>query len=606
MPSDAAVIKSFFDAWFLAIIGIALAISTIAYWLIRGYVRTMLREMRQPASLMGNTEFQDSAAAPVPAATSDLQIQIEQPEQVRPLVAQSPTFRHARYAFRRAAWVYTLGGTAHVGLCVGLLFTFGSFPVPSVQSALTLFSYYFAVFWAWFLIVIISLALFWGPDRRMRGFAFSGYVSVLLALGMLLELLNARPLPLEEFMMLQGVPLDFALTKALSDESLSPSDILVSPFAQVIIFYSTSNIPIFIPVLYFNKLIRSTVGPLFICLAMLLVVSTFLFLDILFATSDGRWIIGNIKRLAGGVTLIVVLVGSFVTAAFAAFCGLVLVVRRFQRKRSSDQMFVFDALWLSISLLVSALLFGGWRFRYLLGLVPFVLYKFITWYGLRPLALRAAGISNARLLYLRVFSSSRRSERLFDLLAAHWRYAGSIQLITATDVARGRFELDELFDFLGGRFTQRFIDSGADLERRLDSLDLGPDPDGRFRVNEFFCRPDTWQLTVNRVMSLTDLVVMDLRGFSAKNKGCIYELEALLDNVPLERIVLLVDSTTDRPFLESVIIERWQKMSANSPNRMGEIHVLRLLNSGRHDSVVHRLLTAGDVAVARSGAPGFA
>jgi hypothetical protein len=54
----------------------------------------------------------------------------------------------------------------------------------------------------------------------------------------------------------------------------------------------------------------------------------------------------------------------------------------------------------------------------------------------------AQSLRKARLLFLRVFGSPTRSEKLFDLLAARWRYAGSIELIGATDVARGRFEPD--------------------------------------------------------------------------------------------------------------------------------------------------------------------
>jgi hypothetical protein len=86
---------------------------------------------------------------------------------------------------------------------------------------------------------------------------------------------------------------------------------------------------------------------------------------------------------------------------------------------------------------------------------------------------------------------------LFDLLAARWRYGGSIQLISATDVARGRFEPDEFLDFLSGRLGSAYISTGTDLDQRVAKLDLRPDPDGRYRVNEFFCRNDTWQQTVS-------------------------------------------------------------------------------------------------------------
>ena len=70
-------------------------------------------------------------------------------------------------------------------------------------------------------------------------------------------------------------------------------------------------------------------------------------------------------------------------------------------------------------------------------------------------------------------------------------------------------------------FSQRalanaYISTGTDLDRRLTGLDLRPDPDGRYRVNGFFCRVNTWQQTVTRLMAQSDLVVMDLRAFTSK------------------------------------------------------------------------------------------
>jgi hypothetical protein len=71
-------------------------------------------------------------------------------------------------------------------------------------------------------------------------------------------------------------------------------------------------------------------------------------------------------------------------------------------------------------------------------------------------------------------------------------------------VARSRFEPDEFLDFLSGNLASAYIGTGADLDRRLAGLALRPDPDGRYRVNEFFCRADTWQQTVTRLMAQSD------------------------------------------------------------------------------------------------------
>jgi len=85
------------------------------------------------------------------------------------------------------------------------------------------------------------------------------------------------------------------------------------------------------------------------------------------------------------------------------------------------------------------------------------------------------------------------------------------------------------------------------------SVGTGPDPDGRYRINEFFCHNDTWQITMERLARTSDAVLMDLRSFSPANQGCIFELGRLVDSVDLNRVVFLVDNTTDQEFLESTL-----------------------------------------------------
>ena len=74
----------------------------------------------------------------------------------------------------------------------------------------------------------------------------------------------------------------------------------------------------------------------------------------------------------------------------------------------------------------------------------------------------------------------------------------------------------------------------------------------------------------------SDLVVMDLRGFTSTNKGCIFELNELLDAVRLERLLLVVDHTTDEVFLTQVLQQGWVRISASSPNRTDACPRVRL------------------------------
>ena len=201
-----------------------------------------------------------------------------------------------------------------------------------------------------------------------------------------------------------------------------------------------------------------------------------------------------------------------------------------------------------------------------------------------------------------MFGFRGRTERLFDVLEARWRYAGPIQMIAAPDLAARTIDPGEFMDFLSGRLRHRFIIEPGDLERRLAEIDLRPDADGRFRVNDIFCGNETWQAAVERLMAQTDLVVMDLRGFSPQNKGCAFELQALLDTVPIGRFVLLVDSS-DQPFLRRTLAECARRIPATSPNK--EIRdPITMLEVGKSDlAAVNALLAIADSVFAQTATP---
>jgi hypothetical protein len=114
----------------------------------------------------------------------------------------------------------------------------------------------------------------------------------------------------------------------------------------------------------------------------------------------------------------------------------------------------------------------------------------------------------------------------------------------------------------------------------LADLDRQPDADGYYRVNEFFCRADTWQITMRRLAKESDAVLIDLRSFSRSNHGCLYELEQLLDIVALEHVAFLVDETTDLAFLEEMLQRLWRGIDLESPNRRAESPTARLFHAG--------------------------
>ena len=123
------------------------------------------------------------------------------------------------------------------------------------------------------------------------------------------------------------------------------------------------------------------------------------------------------------------------------------------------------------------------------------------------------------LLLLRVFGYTARTERLFDRIGARWRLFGPVMMIAAPDVAARTVDPGDYLHWLTGRIDELFVSTRADLDARLAALDAAPDPDGRYRVNEFCCRDNTWQATVVELMQRADAVIMDVRGVTVAAAG---------------------------------------------------------------------------------------
>jgi len=157
------------------------------------------------------------------------------------------------------------------------------------------------------------------------------------------------------------------------------------------------------------------------------------------------------------------------------------------------------------------------------------------------------------LLLLRVFGNTARTEALFDRIGARWRWFGPLTMIAAPDVVARTVDPGDFLRFVSRDLAADFVTTAQDLQRRLASLDLLPDPDGRYRVNEFCCRDSSWQATVVRLIDCADAVLMDLRGFNAQRAGCEFELRELASRLQGGRVVLVVDSSTDRALLDRML-----------------------------------------------------
>ena len=80
---------------------------------------------------------------------------------------------------------------------------------------------------------------------------------------------------------------------------------------------------------------------------------------------------------------------------------------------------------------------------------------------------------------------------MFDHIAQHWRFAGPVQLIAGSDLAMRTVDPGDVLAFVSGRLRNQYVASVDDVPSRIERLDMRPDPDGRFRVNELYCLHDT-------------------------------------------------------------------------------------------------------------------
>lgn len=171
-----------------------------------------------------------------------------------------------------------------------------------------------------------------------------------------------------------------------------------------------------------------------------------------------------------------------------------------------------------------------------------------------------------RMLLLRVFGDTSKRERLLDALEDTWLRVGRIDLIAGTDLALRSLRPRMLEAFLLNRVDAQFLKMDEEVDKRLARLRTDREGDGRYPVNEIHCAGDAWQYAVTRVAVEADIVVMDFRGFTLANQGCVFELTRIVQLVSLNRVLVLADKTTDFEALESVTKESMMSLPSSSPN----------------------------------------
>jgi hypothetical protein len=105
------------------------------------------------------------------------------------------------------------------------------------------------------------------------------------------------------------------------------------------------------------------------------------------------------------------------------------------------------------------------------------------------------------------------------------------------------------------------------------------DPYGAFPVHAALCSGAYWRQAAMAIASGVDLVVLDLSGYLAQNLGTHYELQMLVDHVPIERVLFLTDPRSDEDFLAKQLGDAWKAMAAGSPNEGGPPRVAQMVRT---------------------------
>jgi len=129
-----------------------------------------------------------------------------------------------------------------------------------------------------------------------------------------------------------------------------------------------------------------------------------------------------------------------------------------------------------------------------------------------------------RLLLLRVFGRADKREDLLDALGDTWLRIGAVDLIAASDVASRTLRSSMLEAFLLRRSDDQFLKTNADVDARLDHLRSEIEGDARYPVNGVYCYGNVWQRAFVLLAQASAAVLMDVRGFTSENRGCVWSL----------------------------------------------------------------------------------
>lgn len=287
-------------------------------------------------------------------------------------------------------------------------------------------------------------------------------------------------------------------------------------------------------------------------------------------------------------------------------------------------------------------------FNLLFFMLPAILYVLVVlagWvYTRKGLSSRSQpSFNQIKLLVLRVFGISRNTRLLFGHVFRYWPLVGPV--VTIADPTYAQFVFSKLRyqlllllalpsllfialtqDFqatgwmginivscyyvcwipliLGYRIWQLKNTSGRNMKAIKQRLahETGSFLRSNHASIKLMCYGNLWKPAMAHLVTWTDIILMDLRGFQKERLGCRYELAYLLNHWPMSKMVFLTDPTTDSLLLESTLKELANELDSRSPNAGLDVLSIHLYHAHNHpdrfkNEIRSMLALMGELAV---------
>ena len=196
------------------------------------------------------------------------------------------------------------------------------------------------------------------------------------------------------------------------------------------------------------------------------------------------------------------------------------------------------------------------------GIIIFLVWGFYLKIRLKKLASDYNKESPVKLLFLWVFGTDA-TVNFIQFHGYKWQHLGPVMFINGEGLLNVN-SLKMIWNW--PRRKNQIIQNTNDVERIKKNYRLYPSSFGTYQNVSVLCSNSIWKFALSEFIKNKDLVLMSLCGFTSENKGCEFELNKLINEVPTEKFILIIDETTDKSFLEKTLRLEWKKMLKTSPN----------------------------------------